>query len=103
MDISEYEAKFIKGVNQTYEMLKELDDVTNDDDFWKMFGNINTGFAEIENARRGYYTILGGDTENCSLTHELNNGLYCLDEKYLAILEHISEVEKWICKGHDGR
>jgi hypothetical protein len=103
MSLHEYETQFINGVNQTYEILKELDDLTNDDDFWKVFGNIKTGFAEIENARRGYYSILGGDTEKCSLTHELNNGLYCLDEKYLAILENISEVEKWICEGHDGR
>lgn len=89
--IHDYEMQFINGVHQTYDMLKELDEVTNDDDFWKVFGNIKTGFAEIENARRSYYAELK-DTENCSLTHELNNGLYLLDYKYSAILEKIAEV-----------
>ena len=95
MELHEYETKFIKSVNQTYAMLKELDDANNDDDFWKIYDNIKAGFAEIETARRCYYTILkneGSDTQNCSLSQELINGLYFLDDKYLEILDRITEI-----------
>jgi hypothetical protein len=95
MQIYDYEMEFVKGVHQTYEMLKELDEVNNDAEFWKVYGNIKAGFVEIENARRSYYSELkkdGGDTQDCSLTHELTNGLYLLDEKYMAIWDTVLDV-----------
>jgi hypothetical protein len=95
MKLYEYEMEFVKGVHQTYDMLKDLDAVDNDADFWKVFGNIKTSFAEIETARRSYYAELkknGGDIQDCSLTHELNNGLYLLDEKYMAIWDTVLDV-----------
>jgi hypothetical protein len=95
MELHEYETQFINGVNQTYEILKELDEVNNDDDFWKVYRRIEVGFYELETAMRNYYTELtkdGGDIEDCSLTHELYHGLYLLNDKYLAIQEKMEEL-----------
>ena len=95
MELHEYEMEFVKGVHSTYDMLKELNAVNNDADFWKVFGNIKASFDEIETARRSYYAELkkdGGDTQDCSLTHELTNGLYLLDEKYMAIWDTVLDV-----------
>jgi len=95
MDISEYEAKFIQGVLDTYEMLKTLDDVKNDDDFWKVFGDIKACFNELEAAATTYYAELkkdGGDTENCSLSYEFNNGIYNLYDKYWTIVDTIAQI-----------
>jgi hypothetical protein len=97
MSLHEYESQFINGVNQTYELLKEVDEVKNDTEFWKMYRRIEAGFFELDTARRNYYAELknnGGDPENCSLTHELEHGLYLLDEKYLAIQEKMEELSK---------
>ena len=97
MLLHQYEVQFIKSVNQTYAMLKELDEVTNDDDFWKVFGNIKIGLAEIETAAKSYYGELKKDGieppyENCSLTYELLHGTQGLDDKYWASLDKIEEV-----------
>lgn len=95
MQIYDYETKFVAGVNKTYAMLGDLNEVQNDEEFWKVYDGIKVGFDELESARRGYYAILvndGADTEDCSLTQELRNGLYFLDEKYVAILEKIEEI-----------
>jgi hypothetical protein len=85
MDIHVYEDKFIKGVLDTHTMLKKLDDVKNDEEFWEMVDEIKVGFDEINDARINYYTELkknGIGPQDCSLTHELYHGIYCLDEKY---------------------
>jgi hypothetical protein len=95
MELNEYEMTFTKGVHQTYDMLKELDHVDNDEDFWKVFAAINTRYTQLSDAMHCYYTLLrqdGGDTDNCSLTQELRNGLYLLDEKYIAIHDKVAEV-----------
>ena len=95
MSITDYEMQFINGVNQTYDMLSELDEVQNDDDFWRVFGNIKAGFTKIDNAAKSYYGELkknGGDTENCSLTYELNHGIYNIDYKLVAIMDKIAEI-----------
>ena len=95
MQIYDYETKFVAGVNKTYAMLGDLNEVQNDEEFWKVYDGIKVGFDELESARRGYYAILvndGADTEDCSLTQELRNGLYFLDEKYVAIVEKIEEI-----------
>lgn len=87
--------QFINGVNQTYEMLNELDEVQNDDDFWRVFGNIKTGFDQLDHALKSYYAELkkdGGDTENCSLTYEINHGIYNIDGKFAAIIDKIAEI-----------
>jgi hypothetical protein len=97
MSLHDYESQFINGVNQTYELLKEVDEVKNDTEFWKVYRRIEVGFFELDTARRNYYAELknsGGDMENCSLTHELKHGLYLLDEKYLAIQEKMEELSK---------
>jgi hypothetical protein len=93
--IANYETKFISGVLETYEMLKELDEVQNDAEFWKVFGNIKAGFHELDDAVKNYYAELrkyGGDTKNCSLAYELNYGIYDLDDKYWAIRDKIAEI-----------
>jgi hypothetical protein len=93
--IANYETKFISGVLGTYEMLKELDEVQNDAEFWKVFGNIKAGFQELDDAVKNYYAELkkyGGDTKNCSLAYELNYGIYDLDDKYWAIRDKIAEI-----------
>lgn len=95
MELHEYEMKFVEGVHSTYEMLKELDEVDSDIEFWRVYAAIDASFTELEDARTNYYAILkndGGDTEDCSLTHELRSGLYLLDEKYIAIWDKIAEV-----------
>jgi hypothetical protein len=97
MLLHQYEMQFINGVNQTYDMLNELEEVTNDDDFWKVFGNIKTGFRELDEAANKYYAELKIDGieppyENCSLTYELLHGTQGLDDKYWAILDKIAEV-----------
>lgn len=97
MSLHDYETEFINGVNQTYELLKEVDEVKNDTEFWKVYRRIEVGFFELETARRNYYAELkkdGGDTENCSLTHELKHGVYLLDEKYMAIKDKMEELSK---------
>lgn len=95
MEIYQYEKKFIDGVNQTYDMLKELDEADNDYNFWKVYRRIKAGFDDIQNAMRNYYMEVkkgGGDIENCSLAHELSRGLNLLDEKYFAIHDKVSEI-----------
>jgi hypothetical protein len=97
MLLHQYEMQFINGVNQTYDMLNELEEVTNDDDFWKVFGNIKTGFRELDDAATKYYAEMRVDGierpyENCSLTYELLHGTQGLYDKYLAILDKIAEV-----------
>jgi hypothetical protein len=95
--LHEYETQFINGVNRTYEMLKELDEVTNDEDFWKVFGEIKTGFHVLDDAATKYYAEMRLDGierpyENCSLTYEILHGTQGLYDKYLAILDKIAEV-----------
>jgi len=97
MDIHKYETKFIKGVLDTYNMLKELDEVQDDLDFWEVFGNIKVAFNELDSAVNNYYAELrkyGGDTKNCSLAYELNYGIYDLDDKYWAIRDKIAEISE---------
>ena len=95
MSLFEYEMKFTKGVHETHAMLDELDKATNDDHFWRVFGQISAGYRQLSDAMHAYYTLLrdhGDDTEHCSLTQELRYGLYLLDEKYEAILNKIHQV-----------
>jgi len=95
--IANYEAKFISSTLETYDMLKKLDEVQNDAEFWKVFGNIKAGFKEISNAMKSYFDELkkdGGDTDNCSLAHELVHGIYNLDDKLWAIRDKIAEISE---------
>jgi len=95
--IANYETKFISSTLETYEMLKKLDEVQNDAEFWKVFGNIKAGFEELEDAMKNYFEELkkdGGDTENCSLADELDYGIYDLDDKYWAIRDKIEEISE---------
>ena len=95
--IANYETKFISSTLETYEMLKKLDEVQNDAEFWKVFRNIKAGFKEISNAMKSYFEELkkdGGDTDNCSLAHELVHGIYNLDDKLWAIRDKIAEISE---------
>ena len=95
MELHEYETQFINGVNQTYELLKEVDEVKNDTEFWKVYRRIEVGLFELETAMRNYYKEFkkdGGDIEDSSLAHELSRGLNLLDEKYLAIKDKMEEL-----------
>ena len=95
--IANYEAKFISSTLETYEMLKKLDEVQNDAEFWKVFGNIKAGFEELEDAMKNYFEEVkkdGGDTDNCSLADELDYGIYDLDDKYWAIRDKIEEISE---------
>lgn len=97
MSIAQYETKFIRGVLDTYNMLKTLDEAKNDEEFYKVFEEIKTGFSELEDAAYKYYGEMRDDGidspyENCSLTYELLHGTQGLDDKYWAIVDKIAEV-----------
>jgi len=86
--IGGYEKITIDGINKTYDMLEELDKVKNDEEFWEIFNRIEASYRDIEESMTNYFDLIkrtGGNPKNCSLVHELEHGLYCLDEKYRAI------------------
>lgn len=88
--ISGYEKITIDGIIKTYDMLEEIDKVKNDEEFWEVFYHIEASYRDIEESMKNYFDLLkrtGGTVKNCSLVHELEHGLYCLDEKYRAIFE----------------
>jgi hypothetical protein len=90
--IGDYEAKFINMVMETYDMLKELDEVKSDEEFWNVCEVIEAAYLEFESVKKNYFELLtrdGGSADGCSLIHEFENGIYCLNEKYSAIKDII--------------
>ena len=90
--IGDYEKKFIDGVIDTYYMLCDLDDVSSDEQFWKLFNAIEASYNEYETAKKNYFELLtrdGGTAKGCSLLYEINEGIYCLDQK-------IDEIESFL-------
>ena len=84
MEIYQYEKKFIDGVMHTYYLLCDLEDVKTDEQFWKLFDDIEASYNEFEAAKKSYFELLtrdGGTADDCSLLYELHEGIYCLDEK----------------------
>lgn len=93
--IGEYEQKFYDMVTETYEMLKELDTVTSDEEFWNIFEVIEAAYLEFESTKKIYFDLLtrdGGSAEGCSLLDEFSHGIYCIDEKYDTIKDTIKEI-----------
>ena len=94
--LGEYEDKFTKGVLDTYYMLSELEDITSDEQFWKLFGRIEASYNECETAKNNYFEFLtkdGGGVKGCSLLYEFHEGMYCLDDKYNEIEGFIQSVK----------
>ena len=90
MLVGKYEMMTIDGIIKTYDMLAELDDVKNDEELSEVVDRIKISYRDIEESMKNYFDLLkrtGGTVKNCSLVHELEHGLYCLDEKYRAIFE----------------
>ena len=90
--IGDYEKKFVDGVMDTYYMLCDLEDVSSDEQFWKLFNAIEASYNECETAKKNYFELLtrdGGTVEGCSLLYEIHEGMYCLDEK-------INEIESFL-------
>ena len=90
--IGDYEKKFVDGVMDTYYMLCDLEDVSSDEQFWKLFSAIEASYNECETAKKNYFELLtkdGGTAEGCSLLYEIHEGMYCLDEK-------INEIESFL-------
>jgi hypothetical protein len=89
--LCEYEQKFFDMIVKTYDMLEQLDEAR-DEEFWRVFDLIEAAYFEIKTAEKNYFEILtreGGTANGCSLHHELEHGLYCLDEKYAAIEDKV--------------
>jgi hypothetical protein len=92
MEIHQHEKKFIDGVMHTYYLLCDLEDVKTDEQFWKLFDDIEASYNEFETAKKNYFELLtkdGGTAEGCSLLYELHEGIYCLDEK-------VEEIESFL-------
>ena len=90
MLVGKYEMMTIDGIIKTYDMLAELDDVKNEGELSEVVNRIKISYRDIEESMKNYFDLLkkmGGTVKNCSLVHELEHGLYCLDEKYRAIFE----------------
>jgi hypothetical protein len=93
--LGEYENRFINMVVETYNMLEDLDKVKNDEEFWNVFEVIEAAYLEFNSAKKNYFELLtkdGGSVEGCSLIHEFENGMQCLDEKYYAIEDTVKEI-----------
>ena len=76
-DSNELVAKFIDLVNKTYDMLNANEKP-----------HIKQAYLEIESVKNQYYNLLtkdGGTAHGCYLNYEFEYGLYCLEDKYLAI------------------
>lgn len=87
----EYEQKFIDMVIKTYDIVHELDKAR-DEEFWILFDILEAAYFEIENTKKKYYAILtkdGQSAKGCSLEHEYNYGIYCIDEKYSVIKDKV--------------
>ena len=93
--LAEYENRFIHMVIETYDMLKQLDKVKSDKEFWNVFEVIEAAYLEFNSAKKNYFELLtkdGGSVEGCSLIDEFENGTYSLDEKYYAIEDTVKEI-----------
>jgi hypothetical protein len=89
--LGEYEQKFFDMVIKTYNMLEELDEAR-DEEFWRVFDLLEAAYFEIKTAEESYFELLTRDGETahgCSLHHELEYGIYRLDEKYAAIQDKV--------------
>jgi len=87
--IGDYEARFINMVMETYDMLKELDEVKSDEEFWSVCEVIEAAYLEFDSAKRNYFELLTKEditVEGCILIDEFENGL---TEKYSAIKDVI--------------
>ena len=94
--IGGYEKIFVNRVLKTYHMLKELDDVKNEEEFYELFYRIEEAYLEIESAKKKYYDLLirdGGTAYGCSLQHEFEYGVDCIDEKYNAIKDTVRSTK----------
>jgi len=92
--IGGYEKITIDGINKTYDMVEDLNKVKNDEEFWEIFNRIEASYRDIEESMTNYFDLIkrtGGTVKNCSLVHELEHGLYCLDEKYRAITNIVEQ------------
>ena len=92
--IGGYEKIAIDGINNTYDMLEELNKVKNDEEFWEVFYRIETSYRDIEESITNYFVLIkrtGGTVKGCSLLHEFEYGIYCLDEKYRAITNIVEQ------------
>ena len=59
-------------------------------EFIRMHREIKNQYKNINTAMDNYYKLLkqqGGDPKSCWLTDELENGIYCLDQMYIAIAD----------------
>ena len=93
--IGGYEQMFIKLVLNTYPMLKDLDTVKNDEEFYELFSRIEDAYIDIESVKEKYYDLLtrdGGNAKHCSLHHEMEQGFDFLWEKYNAIKDIIQAI-----------
>lgn len=89
-----YEMMSIDGIIKTYDMLEELDKVKNDEELKEVFNRIKVSYLNINESMNNYFKIvkvMGGTAKNSSLVDELENGLYCLDEKYSAIVDVVEQ------------
>jgi DNA repair ATPase RecN len=89
-----YEMMTIDNINKTYDMLAELDDVKNDEELSEVVNRFKASYRDIEESMNNYFKLLkkmGGNPKHCSLVDELENGLYCLDEKYRAITNIVEQ------------
>ena len=89
-----YEMMTIDGIIKTYDMLEELDKVKNDEELKEVFNRIKASYLNINESMNNYFKIvkvMGGTAKNSSLVDELENGLYCLDEKYRAIVDVVEQ------------
>ena len=91
-----YYNEVIETIKDTYPMLRRFYKLeTGSLQSIELYQEIETRYKKIEAARVNYYTLLkkqGGDPQSCWLTDELENGLYCLDEKYKAIEDLINSI-----------
>ena len=94
--IAGYEQIFINRVLKTYPMLKELDEVKNDEEFYELFYRIEEAYLEIESVKKKYYDLLtrdGGTAYGCSLQHEFEYGVDCIQEKYNAMEDTVKSTK----------
>lgn len=94
MLVGKYEMMITDGIIKTYDMLAELDDVKNDEELSEVVNRIKASYLDIEESMNNYFKLLkkmGGTAKNSSLVHEFEHGLYCLDEKYRAIVQIVEQ------------
>jgi len=92
--IGQYEMMTIDNINKTYDMLAELDDVKNDEELSEVVNRFKASYLDIEESMNNYFKLLkkmGGTAKNSSLVDEIENGVYCLDEKYRAIVQIVEQ------------